>query len=680
MNIENTLIYVLYIFAIPAILYSLIKPILSVVVRIDGISLRKKNKVRYQPILWLDFYPSYHHGQKRTSKNNRNKKRNFKKPQPLYHLTTRGRIYIGTKIMLLCISEVCGSIKQWIQDEVLHVYKQWINTIEQSINAKINRIFTINILRHMRMILYAMLAMKVTKTEVLKNGTSTMSTIFLFGIIFGMIVTVMESKPVDAVKMSPQEKAHKRNMQKRQKRAMESPQEQTQRRASQRERAAANKEANNKKRRVARSEENPDQDETRRTSQRIEKQQQRDKSRRRKNFSQLVKVLMQNAARALQMTNVDQTRATNREHRSQVCLICDCFLMGSYPNGVPSMSIEEIKQHRDRLGVQSYEEYYGITLKESLKKEYTVTGFEDMLLSTRSRKVSRGRYAVCKECKCGMKKEHINKKSPPKFSIANGNVIGTFPTRIPCCMPGKERQHRTIAEEDLNPVLKAFMSPVRPFGYVFQHHGGKQKCISGHYQFFETDQNCVTGALNYMNKNIADNVFVMICGATTPRQNQSIIAKTSVDIELFKDIRTWFVNNSSCRAFKDEPLPSNIEELTPVVIRDSIDACEEEEVEPVLENTFGGVTYAFSSAQNPMQESSVFQTSKKFACAMVKQTNPILMLHGGNYAREHEVDIEAVLPFAFPYGIWVDRIKKGDPGYQRIKSSNGTQGWPCLSL
>ena len=66
--------------------------------------------------------------------------------------------------------------------------------------------------------------------------------------------------------------------------------------------------------------------------------------------------------------------------------------MGAYPNGVPSMSIEEIRQHRDRLSVESYETYYGITLKESLKREYTVPGFEDMLLSPRSTKVARGRY------------------------------------------------------------------------------------------------------------------------------------------------------------------------------------------------------------------------------------------------------------------------------------------------
>eukprot|EP00956_Cyclotella_meneghiniana_P027789 scaffold63257_cov24-Cyclotella_meneghiniana.AAC.1 len=199
----------------------------------------------------------------------------------------------------------------------------------------------------------------------------------------------MESKPVGAVKMSPQQRAYKRNQQKRQKRKIESPQEQTERRALQRERADANKEANNNRRRTNRSEESPEQRECRRTSDRIEKQQQREKSRRRKNFSAHVKLLISNAARAIQVTNVDQTCTTNREHRSQVCLVCDCFLMGAYPNGVPSMSIENIKQHRQRLSVQSYEEYYGITLKEALKKEYTVPGFEGILLSTRSRKISK---------------------------------------------------------------------------------------------------------------------------------------------------------------------------------------------------------------------------------------------------------------------------------------------------
>jgi len=96
-------------------------------------------------------------------------------------------------------------------------------------------------------------------------------------------------------------------------------------RALQRERADANKETNNKRRRTNRSEESPEQRECRRTSDRIEKQQQREKLRRRKNFSDHVKLLIRNAAKVIQVTNVDQTRTTNREHRSQVCLVCDCF-------------------------------------------------------------------------------------------------------------------------------------------------------------------------------------------------------------------------------------------------------------------------------------------------------------------------------------------------------------------
>ena len=121
MNKENALVYLIYLFAIPTVLYSLAKPVLSVMVRIDGISTRKKNKVRYQPTLWLQYYPAHHNWGKITPKNNRKRCGNFNKPQPLYHLTRRGRICIGTKILLLCISETYNSIKQWIQDEVWDV-------------------------------------------------------------------------------------------------------------------------------------------------------------------------------------------------------------------------------------------------------------------------------------------------------------------------------------------------------------------------------------------------------------------------------------------------------------------------------------------------------------------------------------------------------------------------------
>ena len=61
----------------------------------------------------------------------------------------------------------------------------------------------------------------------------------------------------------------------------------------------------------------------------------------------------------------------------------------------------------------------------------------------------------------------------------------------------------------------------------------------------------------------------MICGTTTPRQKSAILAKTAVDIELFKDLRTWFIENSACSSFKDAPLPNNVEAILPTIIQDS---------------------------------------------------------------------------------------------------------------
>ena len=88
---------------------------------------------------------------------------------------------------------------------------------------------------------------------------------------------------------------------------------------------------------------------------------------------------------------------------------------------------------------------------------------------------------------------------------------------------------------------------------------------------------------------------------------------------------------------------------------------------------------SFSLARDPNEETSVFRTLKKFACAMVRETNPVLLLHGGNYAAENKVDIEAELPFAFPYGMG-GPTKKEELQYQKQKSSDDTYDSPCPNL
>jgi hypothetical protein len=100
-----------------------------------------------------------------------------------------------------------------------------------------------------------------------------------------------------------------------------------------------------------------------------------------------------------------------------------------------------------------------------------------------------------------MRPSHASSKKPPKFAIAKGFVIGSFPNQTSHCSPDKQCEPRTIdLMKDVNELLKALVAPVRPFGYIFQHFGGSQKCIQGHNQFFETDQNCVTGAMNYLDR------------------------------------------------------------------------------------------------------------------------------------------------------------------------------------
>jgi hypothetical protein len=52
-----------------------------------------------------------------------------------------------------------------------------------------------------------------------------------------------------------------------------------------------------------------------------------------------------------------------------------------------------------------------------------------MLLSPRSRKYPDG-YATFSVCYTGMQPQMASKKTPPKFAIANGFVIGSFSREI----------------------------------------------------------------------------------------------------------------------------------------------------------------------------------------------------------------------------------------------------------
>ncbi len=82
-----------------------------------------------------------------------------------------------------------------------------------------------------------------------------------------------------------------------------------------------------------------------------------------------------------------------------------------------------------------------------------------------------------------------------------------------------------------------------------------------------------------------------------------------------------------------------------------------------VEANYEGGTYYFSTAQDPSQHTSVYGSSDIFALAMFKHSAPTLLAYGGTYAKNAEMKIKNILPFAFPFGIGGPQVK------QRVKVS-----------
>ncbi len=118
-----------------------------------------------------------------------------------------------------------------------------------------------------------------------------------------------------------------------------------------------------------------------------------------------------------------------KSHRAIVCIICDRFIIGT--EKIHKLSSYQISQHTNRLSDKTYETYHGVELINELKKKYQVKDnkLRNLLLSTWSRKYHNG-YATCACCYKGMCQSSTNKKTLPKYAIANGFVIGSLPMEI----------------------------------------------------------------------------------------------------------------------------------------------------------------------------------------------------------------------------------------------------------
>ena len=132
---------------------------------------------------------------------------------------------------------------------------------------------------------------------------------------------------------------------------------------------------------------------------------------------------------AKQIQHRTQHPTNSHSHKAIVRIICDRFIIGTEKKH--KLSRYQISQHSNRLSMKTYEAYHGVELKDELRKQYRVNDnlLRNLLLSTRSRNYHNG-YATCSCCFKGMCQTLINKKTPLKYVIANGFVIGSLRTEI----------------------------------------------------------------------------------------------------------------------------------------------------------------------------------------------------------------------------------------------------------
>jgi hypothetical protein len=119
-----------------------------------------------------------------------------------------------------------------------------------------------------------------------------------------------------------------------------------------------------------------------------------------------------------------------------------------------------------------------------------------------------------------------SKKTPPKFVIANGFVIGSFIQEIKFFNKEGQRVTRKVEDDELTDTLKAMVAPLRPYGCVFAYSGGAQKSLRGNYQFFDMNQNRLGGVINQLNQaGIGKHIYCVLCKRMTPDQKQNSLQK-----------------------------------------------------------------------------------------------------------------------------------------------------------
>ena len=108
-------------------------------------------------------------------------------------------------------------------------------------------------------------------------------------------------------------------------------------------------------------------------------------------------------------------------HQSHVCVVCDCFILGT--EKLKRLNKLQLRAHEKRLSVDQYMSFHKLKrIPSSLRDHYKVSGFPKMLLSPRSNFEKGKGYSCCESCFTAMKpslkeKSHRNSPLPMAFLL-----------------------------------------------------------------------------------------------------------------------------------------------------------------------------------------------------------------------------------------------------------------------
>jgi hypothetical protein len=108
------------------------------------------------------------------------------------------------------------------------------------------------------------------------------------------------------------------------------------------------------------------------------------------------------------------------------------------------------------------------------------------------------------------------------------------------------------------------------------------------------------------------------------------VVEAVVDTQLFTDILTRFVKKAGHPGFMKTTVPEECPKPFFVEGQETANNTDKS-INVNVETNIENGTYYFSSAQEPSENTSVYDSSNKFALAMFQHLAPTLLANGGTY-------------------------------------------------